>query len=133
MTIEVVAAIISHNGLVLAARRAPHKADAGLWEFPGGKVEAGESHAQALAREIQEELGLAIAVGESLGSVHHPSKPLVMHGYHCQLVDGMPQRSSDHDLLRWLSSDELFQLAWAPLDPPLLTAVAALLGQLRQA
>lgn len=133
MTIEVVAAIISHNGLVLAARRAPHKADAGLWEFPGGKVEAGESHAQALAREIQEELGLAIAVGESLGSVHHASKPLVMHGYHCQLVDGMPQRSSDHDLLRWLSSDELFQLAWAPLDPPLLTAVAALLGQLRQA
>lgn len=132
MTLEVVAAIISHNGQVLAARRAPHKADAGLWEFPGGKVEAGESHAAALVREIGEELGVAILVGDCLGSVHHPTKPVVMHGYHCQLVDDLPQRSSDHDQLRWLSSDALYQLDWAPLDPPLLAAVAALLGGLRQ-
>lgn len=133
MTIEVVAAIISHDGQVLAARRAPHKADGGLWEFPGGKVESGESHAEALTREIGEELGTAITVGEMLGSVYHPSKPLVMHGYHCRLVAGLPHSSSDHDQLRWLTSDELHELDWAPLDPPLLAAVAALLGQLRQA
>lgn len=131
MSTRVVAAVIRHGQQVLIARRASHKADGGCWEFPGGKVEAGESDSEALMRELDEELRCRIDVGGWLGAVQHPSRPLQLHAYWCALADGqsLPAASSDHDCCRWASAAELPQLQWAPLDPPLLPLIIATLNK----
>jgi 8-oxo-dGTP diphosphatase len=125
----VVGAAIVHDGLVLAARRSAPVELAGGWEFPGGKVEAGESETAALARECAEELGVTIAVRALLGSV-----PIEvdwqLHLYRADLVAGAPRALQDHDELRWLSAAEIGTVAWLPADRPLLVAVAATLRRL---
>lgn len=122
-TMRVVAALLVRDGLLFAARRSPERREGGLWELPGGKVEAGESDQTALTRELREELGVEVEVGdfvaESTHAYAHGTVTLV--GYRCRLVAGEPVLR-DHDAARWLSVPEMETLDWAPADLPLLAA-----------
>ena len=122
----VVGAAIVRRGRILAARRAAPADLAGQWEFPGGKVEPGESEVDALARECREELGVRIAVGEPLGRVESPS--FALRVYLAELVVGEPRPLADHDELRWLRPAELEDVPWLPADRPLIAALRARLG-----
>ena len=122
---RVVGAAIVRGAAVLAARRKPPHRLAGGWEFPGGKVEAGESDAAALGRECVEELGVDVAVGERLGVVADGGIELVL--YAATLVSGEPAPLIDHDELRWLTAAELDDVDWLPVDRDLLPAVRTLL------
>lgn len=115
--ILVTAAIIHKEGLVLAARKKPGLPMAGYWEFPGGKIEPGESPRDCLQREIFEELGLHCSVGEYIGeSVYdYGNKKVKLLAYHVQTQDTQMQLK-DHDAIRWLSVSELFSVDWAPAD-----------------
>ncbi|WP_297743106.1 (deoxy)nucleoside triphosphate pyrophosphohydrolase [uncultured Tessaracoccus sp.] len=117
--IEVVGAVIMRDGLVFAARRGPGRPLDGLWEFPGGKLEPAETPSQALVREIQEELGCTVQVGEHLVDTEHAySYGLVaLSTYRCTIVDGEPQLT-EHSEARWVAIEELTQLDWAPADLP---------------
>ncbi|WP_235535915.1 DUF2237 family protein [Nocardioides sp. Root190] len=117
--VAVVGAVIVRDGLVLCARRGPGGATGGMWEFPGGKIEPGETPEAALEREIIEELGCRIRVGAEVTTTTHAYDALVvtLTTYWCVLLDGSPS-ASEHEELRWLSPDELDPLAWAPADVP---------------
>src|SRR5690348_5692483 len=118
----VVAAAIIRNGRVLAARRALPADVAGLWEFPGGKVEANESEADALVREIREELGVEIAVGAQLArSVIDDTS--VLHLFTAELLTGDEEARFDHDEIRWFTPEELVSVAWIDADRKLVPAV----------
>jgi 8-oxo-dGTP diphosphatase len=119
--IRVVAAAIVRGDAVLTARRAPGRPDAGGWEFPGGKVEAGEDGATALARECREELGVEVAVGQHLATARDGRIELALHL--AELVHGKPATGPDHDELRWLTVDALDDVAWLPIDAELLPRV----------
>jgi 8-oxo-dGTP diphosphatase len=115
----VVAAVIERDGLILAARRTEPPALAGRWEFPGGKVEAGESDEQALVRECEEELGVRVAVGARVG----PEYPiadgsLVVRTYRAVLESGEPEPIESHDALRWVrpGSAQADELVWLDGD-----------------
>jgi 8-oxo-dGTP diphosphatase len=117
----VVGAAILRHGRVLAARRAVPADLAGQWEFPGGKVEPGESDVDGLVRECREELGVQIAVGELLGCVEPPG--FALRVYLAELIAGEPQPRADHDELRWLGAAELDDVAWLPADRPLIAVL----------
>lgn len=119
-------AIIVDGARILAARRGPGKALAGLWEFPGGKVEHGESHAEALTREIEEELGCRIKVGEHVTTTTHGYEfgVIELATYYATLTSGTPT-PSEHAELRWVHSSDLRSLDWAPADLP---AIATIVG-----
>ena len=127
--ISVVGAAIVRGGKVLAARRSYPAAEAGWWEFPGGKVALGESPEAALTREIAEELGCAVSVDDWLsGSVRWRSDgvELELRVALCRLVEGEPH-GREHDALRWLSADELDDVDWLEPDRPFLPALKGLL------
>ena len=130
MEIEVVGAVIVRDGLVLCAQRGPGGEAGGMWEFPGGKVEPGESAVAALAREIQEELGCTVEVGEPVTTTQHvgTSVVVVLSTYWCRVVSGMPV-PVEHAAIRWLPPEELGELDWAPADVPAVEIVAARLVQ----
>lgn len=115
-TIEVVAAIITRDHEILATQRGygPLK---GGWEFPGGKIEQGESAEMALKREILEELELQIQVGELFETVEYdyPDFHLTMHCYFCRIESGNLVLT-EHEDARWLSNQELTTLDWLPAD-----------------
>ena len=114
----VVGAAIVRAGRVLAALRST-----GGWEFPGGKVEIGETDALALVRECREELGVAIAVGALLGESTLPGGHWVLRVHLAELTAGEPRPLDDHDALRWLAGQELDDVAWLPGDRQLLAAL----------
>ena len=101
--LEVVAAVIERDGLVLACRRRTVRSAGGLWEFPGGKVEPGETADQALRREIAEELGVEISVvGELTADVTVVGgRSIRLVCLRATLLDAAPESSIDHDELRW--------------------------------
>lgn len=114
--IEVVAAILHHNGRYFATQRGYGEFE-GWWEFPGGKIESGETPEQALQREIQEELGVDIVVGEKLCVTEHdyPAFHLTMHCYLCSLADGKIELR-EHKSAVWLKPQELDTPNWLPAD-----------------
>jgi 8-oxo-dGTP diphosphatase len=124
--IEVVAAAIAHAGRCLIAERGPTMTLAGKWEFPGGKVEPGESPEAALRREIREELGVDIDVAERLGtgSARVGDKVIRLDVYAAFLRGGEPSLS-EHSRIAWVSADELSSYDWAEADVPSVPAVAA--------
>ncbi|BEP12137.1 8-oxo-dGTP diphosphatase MutT [Acidothermaceae bacterium B102] len=129
MLIVVGAAILAdHDGVlhVLAGERSTPPELAGRWEFPGGKVEAGETDAQALVRECREELGVTIAVGPRLGPdlIIPGVSQRLLRVYEARLADGTPQ-ARDHAQIRWLAADELASVLWLDTNRPLLRPLAA--------
>lgn len=124
--IPVVGAAIHRDGRILATQRATGPL-AGLWEFPGGKIEPGESPEQALARELMEELECDVEVGELITSTQHAYDfaTIDLAVYRCTLKADAP-RLTEHSDARWLLPSELLSVAWAPADEP---AVAELQRQ----
>ena len=112
---------------VLASRRTEPPRLAGLWEFPGGKVEPGESDQQALLRELAEELQVEVEVGERFGEELLIGESAVLRVYLCTLLRGEPALV-DHDAHRWLGPDELHDVPWIPVDLPLVEQLRPLLG-----
>ncbi|WP_115684854.1 (deoxy)nucleoside triphosphate pyrophosphohydrolase [Corynebacterium senegalense] len=117
--IEVVGAVFTSGDKVFAARRGPGKSMAGKWEFPGGKVEPGESAEEALRRELLEELRVDAAVGSHLASTRHDTGDtvIVLSTFECELRGGTPTMT-EHIALRWVPRSELHLLDWAPADVP---------------
>jgi 8-oxo-dGTP diphosphatase len=117
---------------LLAARRTAPPQFAGMWEFPGGKVEAGESPESALHRELREELGIGVVLGAELDAPDPAGWPLneraVMRVWFAEVADGDPRPLEDHDELRWVSipdGDEALSLPWIPADLPIVRALLA--------
>ena len=124
----IVAAVIITDGRVLACERAAPPEVAGRWEFPGGKVERGETDEQALARECAEELGVRVAVGDRVG----PDVPLahgraVLRVFAVTLLNGDVPRALEHTSMRWLGAEELDSVPWLPADKPIVAELPALL------
>ena len=119
--ITVTAAIIEKGGRIFAARRAPGKHLEGLWEFPGGKLEPGESPEQCLARELKEEFGVKTNIGEFVGeSIYdYGEKVIRLIAYRAVHEEGEFQLR-DHDKIKWLAIEDFHSLDWAPADIPLL-------------
>jgi len=119
--VEVVAAIVRSNGKILITRRLNHVHLAGLWEFPGGKVEPGESWEVALLREIREELGMEIAVGPEIFTIEHdyPTRSVRLHFFNCTVIRGDPQPLDVSDL-RWVTPAELADFEFPPADAELI-------------
>ncbi|WP_408898306.1 (deoxy)nucleoside triphosphate pyrophosphohydrolase [Nocardioides sp. R1-1] len=129
MEIEVVGAVIVRDGLVLCARRGPGGDAGGMWEFPGGKVEPGESPQAALVREIHEELGCVVEIGDPVTTTRHAGARLVvvLSTYWCRVVSGTPD-PREHAEVRWVPASRLAELDWAPADVPAVELVTAVGG-----
>ena len=114
--LEVVAAIIVAGRRVLATQRGVGEWK-DYWEFPGGKIERGETAGQALQREIREELDIDISVGRLLTTIDfdYPNFHLKMHCFLCGILSGHP-RLIEHEAARWLSLAELHSVNWLPAD-----------------
>ncbi|MCB9663272.1 MAG: (deoxy)nucleoside triphosphate pyrophosphohydrolase [Alphaproteobacteria bacterium] len=125
--VRVVAAAVVREGRVMACRRRPDLARGGLWELPGGKVEAGESDADALARELAEELGLTVVVGAHLAEAVHDYGDVAIRLVALACTTADEPVLTDHDAVAWVDREGLATLTWAPADLPLLEAVAPLL------
>lgn len=125
--IEVVAAVILKAGEYFATQRGYGEFE-GLWEFPGGKIEPGENCNEALKREIQEELGVNIAVDELLCTTDYdyPSFHLTMHCYLCSIESGSIELR-EHKSARWLTAETLDSVEWLPADRSVVEKLSVLL------
>lgn len=126
-TVEVVAAVLLDGDRVLACRRLPAKAAGGKWEFPGGKVEANESPMDALAREIDEELGIGIVIGALLDRTTTPVGDAVidLSCYRVETPHALTMQSRDHDQVEWVSLSGIAELDWAEPDKPMVRKLHA--------
>ena len=124
---HVVAAVILKDGKVFATRRG-YGEWKGWWEFPGGKIEAGETPQAALVREIHEELDAEISVGDLLDTVEwdYPDFHLTMHCYLCALLSESIHLN-EHEAAAWLTTDTLRSVNWLPADVALLDKIEKVL------
>lgn len=122
--IEVVAAIIQKDGKIFATQRG-YGDFKDWWEFPGGKIEAGESPEQALVREIREELSTDIIIEKLLRTVEYdyPKFHLTLHCYLCTLASDS-LHLNEHEAARWLAKDDIHTVKWLPADEEVLEMLA---------
>ena len=122
--IEVVAAIIQRDGAYFATQRGYGEFE-GMWEFPGGKIEPGESPEAALQREIQEELGIDITINRLLCTTDYdyPSFHLTMHCYLCEIKSGEIELR-EHKSARWLTAETLDSVEWLPADKEIVAPLS---------
>lgn len=118
--------IIERNGTVLAARRGARKAMALKWEFPGGKIESGESVADCVRRELWEEMGIRVAVKSALPSHthHYPDFSVTLYPVVCTIISGEIVLH-EHAAMRWLPPEDLRDLDWAEADFPVIDSYLA--------
>jgi 8-oxo-dGTP diphosphatase len=124
--IVVAGALITDRGVLVAQRDRPPELS-GLWELPGGKAAPGESDAAALARELHEELGVRVAVGDRLGRDVALSDTTTLRAYRVTQTGGA-LHPNDHRALRWVTADELAGLPWVPADRAWLDELTQALG-----
>ena len=122
-TIEVVAAVIRHGNQVFATQRGYGEFEGG-WEFPGGKMEPGETPQEALIREIKEELDTEIEVGELIETVEYdyPKFHLTMHCFMCTVKSGHLVLK-EHGAAKWLTKNTLDSLDWLPADEGIIETI----------
>jgi 8-oxo-dGTP diphosphatase len=128
--IVVAAALVDREGRILLQQRAPHRSMAGLWEFPGGKVEDGETPEAALIRELKEELGIdtdaACLAPATFASQPVAGEHMLLLLYTCRKWRGIPQ-ALDASALTWVRPQEMFGLPMPPADIPLIGLLDALI------
>lgn len=117
--INVVGAVLERDGLILAAQRSNTMSLPGMWEFPGGKIEAGESPEQALRRELSEELHCLAEVGAHVETTEHDYDfgTVILSTYYCTLTEGEPELT-EHSAIAWVATSDLMNYNWAPADIP---------------
>lgn len=123
--IDVVAAVIQNeDGKVLIAQRNLKKAQGGLWEFPGGKIETSETKEEAIVREIKEEMDLDIEAGDVIDQkiFNYPEKDINLIAINCKQVHGAI-RLNEHEDAKWVSKDELKDFNFAPADEFIINAL----------
>ena len=121
--INVVCAVIVNKGRIFACQRG-YGEWKDWWEFPGGKIESGESPEEALLREIREELSIDISIDRHLTTVDYdyPDFHLTMHSYLCHLKDDIQPHLLEHEAARWLGKDNLEEVKWLPADVEVIKA-----------
>ncbi|AGK52365.1 replicative DNA helicase [Bacillus sp. 1NLA3E] len=126
--IYVVGAVIIENGKILCAQRGTTKSLPLKWEFPGGKIEKGESPQEALFREINEEMQCKIEIGEQIDKTVYEYDFGIVHltTFFCQLIEGKPILT-EHESIKWLAPNELTTLDWAPADIPTIEKLSKIL------
>ena len=120
-TLEVTAAIIRQNGKILICQRPADKNCGLLWEFPGGKIEAGENGEQCIIRECQEELGVTLNVERELTDItyEYPDRIVHLHFYLCDIAAGVPEKK-EHNALIWITPGEVEQYEFCPADQAMI-------------
>ena len=124
MAVDVVAALVVEDGKFMICQRPAHKARGLLWEFVGGKVEPGETRAEALVRECREELGVAVAPGPIYMEVDHVYPDITIHLtlFRASIVAGRPQKL-EHADIRFIAAEEIPQYAFCPADASILEQI----------
>ena len=127
--IEVVAALIWDKDKFMICQRPAHKARALLWEFVGGKVESGETKEQALIRECQEELAVALSVGDVFMDVVHEYPDITVHLtlFNATIAEGVPQKLEHHDI-KWIKVSEIDNYVFCPADTEILEKIKSVCG-----
>ncbi|MEZ4370912.1 MAG: (deoxy)nucleoside triphosphate pyrophosphohydrolase [Polyangiaceae bacterium] len=126
-TVRVVAAVIARDGKYLITQRRPAAVLPLLWEFPGGKVEDGESDSDALKREVMHRLGVEVAPGSMISFVSHPYEryTIDLYLYECVITSGEPQELNVESF-RWVTSSEFDQYPFTPADEASMNALLGL-------
>jgi 8-oxo-dGTP diphosphatase len=129
--LEVVCGIIRHKEQILATRRSPDQALPLLWEFPGGKIEKGESGEAALHRELEEELSLRVKILKALNPVEHRGSGhhITLIPFLCESVGETAPVLHEHAEMRWLDLSDLPDLEWAPADVPIVEDLLRKFGE----
>ena len=124
MAVDVVAALVVENGKFMICQRPQNKARGLLWEFVGGKVEPGETKAQALVRECREELGVTVVPGDVFMEVDHVYPDITIHLtlFRARIAAGRPQRL-EHEDIRFIAPEEIPQYAFCPADASILEQI----------
>jgi len=124
--LHVACALIEQEGKVLAAQRSATMTLPLKWEFPGGKIEAGESPEECLVREIKEELGVSVLIGTALSQTTYcyPDFTVTLHPFTCQLAGGIIT-PHEHHALKWTEPERMPELDWAAADLPVISEYMA--------
>lgn len=122
--INVVGAVVTNNGKILSAQRSESMSLSGMWEFPGGKIESGETTREALVREMQEELLCTVEIGDQVASTRYEYDFgfVTLTTFYATLIDGEPQLT-EHSEIRWIDAADLNSVEWAPADIPAVETI----------